>query len=197
MRLSGKSEVCLLITVTAVLILPHRIWLEPGLHAADDGSLSMKRTKEDFCAMTDEELKKVITPEQFEITRRNGTERPFANAYWNNKKPGLYVDVISGEPLFASVDKFDSGTGWPSFSKPMADGAVTVRRDSSHGLIRSEVRSSKSDAHLGHVFEDGPGPDGLRYCINSAALRFIPLERLTEEGYGRYLDLFAETDELE
>jgi peptide-methionine (R)-S-oxide reductase len=132
-----------------------------------------------------------LSPEQYDVTQRNGTERPFQNAYWNNKEPGLYVDVVSGEALFTSMDKFDSGCGWPSFTKPIEAENVAEQRDTSHGMIRTEVRSRGGDSHLGHVFPDGP-PDagGLRYCINSAALRFIPVDQLESEGYGSYLELF-------
>jgi peptide-methionine (R)-S-oxide reductase len=132
-----------------------------------------------------------LTPEQYEVTQCNGTERAFTGDYWDNKEPGLYVDVVSGEPLFASVDKFDSGTGWPSFTKPVDGGNVVEKRDLSHFMIRTEVRSAHGDSHLGHVFPDGP-PEagGLRYCINSASLRFIPRDDLEKEGYGEYLSLF-------
>lgn len=140
------------------------------------------------------ELKKKLTPQQYYVTQQCGTEPPFQNAYWNNHQPGLYVDVVTGEPLFTSEDKFDSGSGWPSFTKPVAKENVTEKTDSSHGMRRTEVRSSKSGSHLGHVFDDGPGPNGLRYCINSAALKFIPVEKLQEEGYGQYLHLFAKSD---
>ncbi len=139
---------------------------------------------------TDEELKKRLTPEQYRVMKENGTERPFANEFWNNKKPGLYVDRISGEPLFSSLDKFDSGTGWPSFTRPVKKGAVQEKSDQTHGMLRTEVRSGKSDCHLGHVFDDGPGPSHLRYCINSASLRFIPLENLEKEGYGEFAEIF-------
>jgi methionine-R-sulfoxide reductase len=139
---------------------------------------------------SDEALRKRLTPEQYRIMKENGTERPFANEYWNNKKPGIYVDRISGEPLFSSVDKFDSGTGWPSFTKPIVKSAVAEKADRSHGMLRTEVRSQKSDSHLGHVFDDGPGPTRQRYCINSASLRFIPVEDLEKEGYGNFKSLF-------
>ena len=132
-----------------------------------------------------------LSPEQYAVTQRNATERPFRNAYWDNKEPGLYVDVVSGEPLFTSMDKFDSGCGWPSFTKPIEAENVVENRDTSHGMIRTEVRSSAGDSHLGHVFPDGPPePGGLRYCINSASLRFIPVDQLESEGYGSYLKLF-------
>lgn len=140
----------------------------------------------------DAELRKMLTPEQYEIVAKNGTERPFQNAYWDNHEEGLYVDVVSGEPLFASVDKFDSGTGWPSFTQPVKPQVVKEISDRSHGMTRVEVRSGKSNSHLGHVFDDGPGPSGLRYCINSASLRFIPVEKLKEEGYEAYLPMFKD-----
>ncbi len=141
--------------------------------------------------MKKEELRKKLTSEQYNVTCENGTEPPFRNAYWNHHEAGIYVDVISGEPLFASIHKFDSGTGWPSFWQPLKKEALHARNDVSYGMARDEVRSTKSDAHLGHVFDDGPQPTGLRYCINSAALRFVPVAKLKESGYEEFLPLFA------
>jgi peptide-methionine (R)-S-oxide reductase len=132
-----------------------------------------------------------LTPEQYRVTQQDGTERSFDNAYCDNKEPGIYVDVVSGEPLFASVNKFDSSSGWPSFTKPIEPENVVENLDTSHGITRTEVRSTHGDSHLGHVFPDGPSEGGgLRYCINSASLRFIPLDELESEGYGRYTKLF-------
>lgn len=139
-------------------------------------------------AKTDEAIRK-LTPEQYRVTQENGTERPFTGEYNDNKRPGIYVDIVSGEPLFASSDKFESGCGWPSFTKPIVPANVSELRDSSHGMIRTEVRSAHGDSHLGHVFPDGPQDrGGLRYCINSAALRFIPREEMEAEGYGAFVD---------
>lgn len=137
-----------------------------------------------------------LTPEQYRVTQESATERPFSNAFWDNKEPGIYVDIVSGEPLFASVSKYDSHSGWPSFTVPIEPGNVVGLTDSSHGMTRTEVRSAHGDSHLGHVFPDGP-PEagGLRYCINSAAMRFVPLDDLEREGYGAYRKLFESAHE--
>jgi len=137
-----------------------------------------------------EALKSKLTPLQYEVTQGCGTERAFENEYWDNKKPGIYVDIVSGEPLFSSTDKYDSGSGWPSFTKPIKGAEIDESIDTKFGMKRTEVKSGKAGSHLGHVFNDGPGENGLRYCINSASLRFIPVEKLEEEGYGQYLKLF-------
>jgi methionine-R-sulfoxide reductase len=137
-----------------------------------------------------DELKKKLTSEQYHVTQEEGTEPPFHNEYFHNEKPGIYVDVVSGEPLFSSLDKFDSGTGWPSFTRPLEKNNVVEKKDTSLGVERTEVRSKYADSHLGHVFDDGPKPTGLRYCMNSASMKFIPVDKLKDEGYAKYLPLF-------
>jgi len=145
---------------------------------------------ENFQKPSQAELKQKLTPLQYEVTQHAATEPPYRNEFNANHRPGIYVDIVSGQPLFSSLDKFDSGCGWPSFSRPLTDKEVVNLADNTHGMVRTEVRSKTADSHLGHVFDDGPGPTGLRYCINSASLKFVPLEEMEKAGYGAYLEPF-------
>ncbi len=179
--------------LTAAALLAVGLWAQVRHGRAQPADLSTYESNDmkDFKKPEAAELKKKLSAEQFAVTQQCGTEPPFHNAYWDNHKPGIYVDVVSGEPLFSSLDKFDSGTGWPSFTRPVKDTDIVEKNDSSFGADRTEVRSKMADSHLGHVFDDGPGPTGLRYCINSASLKFIPVEEMEQAGYGQYLAPFV------
>ncbi len=163
-------------------------------YASDMDVSDKKMSEKTYMKPSQDEIKKKLTPLQYRVTQEDATERAFDNEYWDNKKPGIYVDIVSGEPLFSSLDKYKSGTGWPSFTRPLETDNIVEKEDRSFFRTRTEVRSRYADSHLGHVFDDGPPPTGLRYCMNSASMRFIPVEKLKEKGYGKYLVLFENKD---
>jgi methionine-R-sulfoxide reductase len=172
----------------AVALIAGVVWWS----LAQDKKVAEKNRPDEFAVPSDDVLRRDLSPEQYNVTRKNGTETPFRNAYWDNFKPGIYVDIITNEPLFSSLDKFDGQTGWPNFTKPIAPEHIVEKTDTSHNMVRTEIRAKKSDSHLGHLFDDGPPPSKLRYNINSAALRFVPADKLREEGFLDFLPLFPQ-----
>ena len=186
---SRSSHLTLILGLAfAVVLAGGTVWWS----RAQDKKAADRTYPEERAVPSDSDLRVTLSPEQYNVTRKNGTETAFRNAYWDNHKPGIYTDIITNEPLFSSLDKFDSGTGWPSFTKPIAPGHVVEKVDNSHNMVRTEVRAKKSDSHLGHLFDDGPPPTKMRYCVNSAALHFIPAEKLKEEGFIEFLPLFQQ-----
>jgi peptide-methionine (R)-S-oxide reductase len=188
-----KSRSLLVVAFLAVLAIGATLFIFGRAMAHPDNetkSAASTATGPTNTTTSDADLRKLLTEEQYRVAVQCGTEPPFKNEYWNNHAAGIYVDRISGEPLFSSLDKYDSGTGWPSFTKPISKDKLVEKSDKTAGQERIEIRTKKSDAHLGHLFDDGPGPAGTRYCMNSASLRFVPVEKLEEEGYGQYLSLF-------
>ena len=174
--------------IFAIVLAGGTVWWS----RAQDKKAADRTQPEEFAVPSERELKEQLTAEQYHVTRENGTETAFHNPFWDNHKPGIYVDIITNEPLFSSTDKFDSGTGWPSFTKPISPEHVVEKTDNSYGMVRTEVRAKKSNSHLGHIFDDGPPPSKLRYCVNSAAMRFVPAEKLKEEGFLAFMSLFQQ-----
>ncbi len=190
MNMTGILSLAGLLAVCAFVAARYGMSAQPGMAAAGSPDPSAMEQAGSYLKPADEELRARLTPLQYEVTQQEATERAFQNEYWDNKADGIYVDIVSGEPLFSSTDKFKSGTGWPSFTRPITDEAIVEHTDTKFFMKRTELKSRRAGSHLGHVFSDGPQPTGLRYCINSASLRFIPKEKLAEEGYGDYLQLF-------